>query len=76
MSKRIKNYKTEKEIQKLQDLAHDYQIQCKCGTKTVIYPYEKRDKKICRNCGHYVYANEKTKFEDTLKKYMKHQEDK
>lgn len=76
MSKVVRKTIAFKDVQKLSNTTNEYKIQCKCGTKTVIYPFENRTKKVCRGCGKYVYLNEKEEFKDTLKKFMKQQEEK
>lgn len=42
---------------KLENEASKFKHQCKCGTKTVIYPFEHRDFKICRGCGNRIYSD-------------------
>ena len=46
---------------KLIDERHKYRIKCKCGHIVHIYPFERRNKKICSWCNHYVYINHKEK---------------
>lgn len=43
-----------------------YKVYCKCGHSIIIYPFEKKDKKICSWCGYYVYKNKKLEFIDKL----------
>lgn len=43
---------------------------CKCGHSLTIYPMEKRIKKLCSWCGHYVYINKRVEFIDKLKKML------
>lgn len=57
--------------EKIMDVVHEYQITCDCGTKTVFYPFEKVDKKICRGCHNYVFIDSKAKFKHRLKESMK-----
>lgn len=45
-----------------------YKYYCKCGHHVIIYPFEKKKKKICSWCGYYVYANKKEEFKDRLRK--------
>lgn len=57
---------------RLENIRRKYKYECKhCGWLNVIYPFEKKQKKICKNCGYYVYANDKLEFNDTLKEVMK-----
>lgn len=57
---------------KLQDIRNKYKYRCKyCGWDNVIYPFEKTDKKVCKNCGHYVYTNKRSEFKDKMKGLMK-----
>lgn len=44
-----------------------YQVQCKCGTKTIM---TNADKTICRGCGHWVYKNKKAEFKNKLKENL------
>ena len=59
-------YMTNKEIDKKEDEASKYKHICKCGHTVVIYPFEKRIKKLCGWCGRYVYINKKEEFRDRL----------
>lgn len=43
-----------------------YRVYCKCGHSMLIYPFEHKDKKICKHCGCYAYRNELVKFKDIL----------
>lgn len=36
-----------------------YKYYCKCGNSAIIYPFEKRQKKLCDWCGNYIYANKR-----------------
>lgn len=47
-----------------------YKYHCKCGHSLTIYPMEKRIKKLCSWCGHYVYINKRVEFIDKLKKML------
>lgn len=61
-----------KEESRLEDVRRKYKYKCKhCGWLNVIYPFEKKVKKICKNCGHYVYISSQAEFEDKLKEVMK-----
>jgi len=48
-----------------------YKVSCPCGHKTVFYPFEKKDKKICSWCGHYVYINKRVEFKEKLRRLLK-----
>lgn len=52
---------------KLIDERHKYRIKCKCGHIVHIYPFERRNKKICSWCKHYVYINHKEEFKEKVK---------
>lgn len=56
----------DKEEQILINKKKQYQIYCKCGHHTYIYPMEKRNKKICTWCGNYIYIDKKTEFKERL----------
>jgi hypothetical protein len=56
---------------KLNNEMSKYRIYCKCGHSVLIYPFEKRDKKLCSYCGNLVYKNDLTKFKCLLSKKMK-----
>lgn len=45
-----------------------YRIYCQCGHSVIIYPFERRNKKICSYCGNLVYKNELERFKDLLMK--------
>ena len=47
-----------------------YKHMCRCGHSVVIYPFEKRIKKLCSWCGEYVYINEREEFKDKLMKLL------
>lgn len=68
-----RNWGKEPEYQiKLEAIRRKYRYKCSfCGWLNTIYPFEKREKKICRNCGHYVYSNKEAEFKDKLKEVMK-----
>ncbi len=64
--------KTPESEARLQEVRNRYKYVCKhCGWSNVIYPFEKIDKKICKNCGNYVYTNKKSEFKDKLKGLIK-----
>lgn len=52
---------------------------CRCGYSVVIYPFEKRDSKICVNCGYKIYNDaEKQKqydFKVEMQKRLKRSKD-
>lgn len=56
---RIDKYRTRsfQNIEKMSSYAADNTYICKCGCRTIIYPMEKRERKICRHCGYYVYKD-------------------
>lgn len=56
---------------RLDDIRRQYRYKCRCGWETTIYPFEKVDKKLCKNCGNYVYINKEKEFKDRLKEKMK-----
>lgn len=72
----IKNYKTEKELDKLKNIEQEYIKVCKCGHRLTIYPYEKKTSKVCNWCGNLVFVNEKEEFKYKLQKELKKNEDK
>lgn len=46
------------------------EIYCKkCGWKNHIYSFEK-NRKLCKNCGNYIYKNNKVKFEYKMKEVI------
>ena len=48
-----------------------YKVYCKCGHSIVFYPIEKKDRKICSWCGHYIYKNSKVEFKNRLNNLLK-----
>lgn len=59
---------------RLENTRRKYKYKCShCGWFNIIYPFEKKDKKICRNCGYYVYNSDKAKFKDKLKEVIKNE---
>lgn len=64
--------KTPESEARLEDIRRKYKYKCpRCGWFNIIYPFEKKDKKVCKNCGHYVYINKQAEFKDKLKGEMK-----
>lgn len=59
-------YMTNKDIIKRTDEIVMYKHYCKCGHSVVIYPMEKKIKKICSWCGSYVYTDKKEEFKEKL----------
>ena len=55
---------------KLAEIENNHKVICSCGTKTLFYPFEHADKKICRGCHHYVFANKKAEFKFKLKERL------
>ena len=47
-----------------------YKVYCRCGHSLTIYPMEKKIKKLCSWCGHYVYINKRVEFMDKIKKLL------
>lgn len=58
------------DFSKLIDEKCKYRVYCKCGHSIFIYPFEKKEKKLCDWCGHYVYMNKRVEFIDRLKKMI------
>ena len=55
---------------KLAEEKRKYAVYCKnCGWRNHIYYFE-NDRKICKNCHNWIYKDEKTKFNYTLKEVM------
>lgn len=48
-----------------------YKIYCKCGHSMIFYPIEKKDRKLCEWCGHYVYKDKRIEFKYRLNKLLK-----
>ena len=51
--------KNNDDIDKLHSKAADYTYTCKCSHRVVIYPFEKKERKLCNHCGYYVYTDAK-----------------
>ena len=45
--------------EKLWEEESKYKHKCKCGHTVTIYPFERRERKICSYCGYYVYADKR-----------------
>ena len=43
-----------------------YKYYCKCGHTVVIYPIERKNRKICNWCGQYVYISRQEEFKEKL----------
>lgn len=56
--------------EKLADELNKYKVQCKCGTKTIMF---KADKTICRGCGFWVYRTKEIEFKEKLKEILKNE---
>lgn len=57
---------------KLWSMRRKYKYTCTyCGWDNIIYPFEKTEKKVCKNCGHYVYTTKKAEFKDKMKGMIK-----
>jgi len=63
--------KSDERIDKLEAVRRKYKHKCKCGWFIVIYPFEKKTKKLCTHCGNYVYIDKQEEFKDKLKGKMK-----
>jgi len=64
--------KTPENETRLENIRRKYKYKCEhCDWTTVIYPFERKNKKICRNCGHYVYICKQIEFKEKLKEVMK-----
>lgn len=75
--KHIKNFRTDEEYEKLNNVTKEYKHRCKCGASVVIYPFEKKVSKVCKYCGELIFINDKEKFKYKLSKEIKKlQEDK
>ena len=57
---------TNRELKKRTDEISKYSYRCKCGHSVVIYPFERKVKKLCSWHGEYVYINEREEFKDRL----------
>lgn len=65
-------------LSKLQNAKKQFKVKCiQCDHILHFYPFENKDRKICKWCGNYIYKDEKAKekykkeaFERKLKKYM------
>lgn len=44
----------------------EFKIYCSCGHSMVIFPFEKKNKKVCSYCGKYVYTNKQEEFKERL----------
>lgn len=60
-----------KGTKRLMEEVSKYKYYCKCGHSIVIYPFEKRNKKICHWCGSYVYVDKKEEFKDKMRGIIK-----
>lgn len=43
-----------------------FKMYCSCGHSMIMFPFEKKNKKICRYCGNYVYINKQEEFKERL----------
>lgn len=76
MKKFKREFKNFNEIERLKEVAQEHTHKCKCGHSVVIYPFEKKQSKICRWCGKLVFADKKEEFKHKLQKELKKNEDK
>jgi len=58
-------------IQKSDREKDKFKVYCKCGHPVHIYPFERKNKKVCSWCGHLVYINEKEKFKEKMEGLIK-----
>lgn len=57
--------------QKLFDERAKFRVYCtKCGYSAVFYPMEHRTKKVCVQCGNYIYLEKKVEFKERLGKLL------
>lgn len=66
-----KEFKTIKEIEIIENETSKYKYKCACGHVIPIYPFEKRQSKVCRWCGRLVFSDKKEEFKHKLSKEMK-----
>ena len=45
---------------------NQFKVYCSCGHSMVIFPFEKKNKKVCRYCGKYVYISKQEEFKERL----------
>lgn len=55
-----------KERQKLENALKEVKVKCPCGHTVEVY----HDKRICTNCGNYVFKNKDEEFKYRLKEKM------
>lgn len=69
---RINRYTSKKneDIDKLHNKAASYTYICKCSHRIVIYPFEKKERKLCKHCGYYVYTDPEKQKQYDFKKEM------
>lgn len=60
---------------KLMEEASKYKYQCKCGHVVVIYPFEGKNKKLCRWCNRYVFTSSKDEFLYRISERVKRSQD-
>lgn len=53
-------------VEKLSIESQKNKYKCNCGHSVVIYPFEKKTKKICNWCHNYVYISKEEEFKDKL----------
>lgn len=61
-----------KDIQKYEDAIADRKRYCKCGHSVTIL---EGNKKICSNCGFFVYLNPQDEFKEKVKKALREKKD-
>lgn len=60
-----------KEQDKLFQEYSKYRYYCSCGHTVLIFPMEKREKKLCSHCGKYVYKDKEKQKKYNFKIKMK-----
>lgn len=62
--------KVGKELNVLLDTAN-FKKKCPyCTVNVSFYPFENKDKKICKNCGRYVFKDEQAEFKYRLEERL------
>ena len=54
------------ETQRLVSTKLAYRRYCNCGCSVYIFPFENRTRKLCKNCGKYIYISPEEEFKDKL----------
>lgn len=64
----MSNYKNDT---KLMNMYTEITVYCSTCGHPMLFPAFGSDRKVCKWCGHYVYRNEKTKFQYKVKEEIK-----